>query len=99
MISGHLANSPPATAELAPARGWIMIEKHTRTFTLNEAEYAEVKRWRNTHDCTPPEPGKLFSGDGAVFTYSFTPGGMGDHVSVTCGWCGQTHTVTDSDNW
>lgn len=66
------------------------------TFELVGKELAEAQQWRASHRCRPDAQASTTRGD---FSYSFTPGGLGTTIVLTCHLCGQSKNVTDFEVW
>jgi len=70
-------------------------------FEMNEVEAEAAMRWTSEHECTIPR--WQFWRDANYykypsFTYSFTPTGVGDAVTISC-HCGAKKDVTDYSSW
>lgn len=63
-------------------------------FTLTDDQKKKVAEWAKNHDCTITHVGAL----GGLFTYSFTPTGLGVAQVVSCE-CGKKINLTDYDSW
>lgn len=73
-----------------------MMSGDRMIFILEGKELAAAQHWRRMHRC---KPGAQPSSTHADFTFSFTPGGLGTAVIVTCLLCGQSENVTNFDAW
>ncbi len=72
-------------------------------FTPTEKELVSIREWQAAHEehCrfVSRDPSKnLMGANGGTFTYSFTPTGIGQAVTVSCS-CGAEKNVTDYDMW
>ena len=64
-----------------------------RTFTMNDKEEQEWKKWYREHKCKWKKKNKM-----RTFTFCFTPTGLGNSITVMCS-CGKMIEVTDSEYW
>lgn len=70
-----------------------------RDFRMNEVEAEAATRWVSAHVCAPARwwiRRKIWKHPS--FTYSFTPTGIGDVVTISC-HCGAKKDVTDYSSW
>lgn len=76
--------------------------RQIKTFELNEVESKRASEFMEKHNHFEEfiKAGKMgFSTLGMQFTYTITPGGLGQLVSIKCNHCGESEDITDSNNW
>lgn len=76
--------------------------KQTRVFELTEEETKRAKEFieKHRHKDELRRQNKFgFSTLGQQFTYTITPGGLGNGVSIKCNYCGEEEDITDIENW
>ena len=61
------------------------------TFTISDKEEECIKKWKDKHKKVCKQKNRLFS-------YTFTPTGIGDSIEVKCS-CGKRFDATDVDSW
>jgi hypothetical protein len=71
-----------------------------QTFTIVASEYAKFIEWDTKHRkfCTALENSNDVTAIGGRLTYSFTPTGLGEIITVSC-ICGEKIDLTDVGNW
>ena len=72
-----------------------MENDNCKTFSMSEKETEMYKQWRAKHDTVCKL--KLNNEDRSE-TFSFTPTGIADAITVTCS-CGAEKDVTDYSSW
>lgn len=76
--------------------------KQTKVFELTEEETKRAKEFieKHRHKDEFRQQNKFgFSTLGQQFTYTITPGGLGNGVSIKCNYCGEEENITDIENW
>jgi len=64
-------------------------------FTLDKNKLEQIDAWNKNHNCNMKENiGTI----GGRLTYSFTPTGLGEIVTVKCA-CGEELDLTNSEDW
>lgn len=67
----------------------------TRSFPLDDDEQAKAAGFEYEHE---KRHGRSKAADGARYTYSFTPSGIGTTIIVKCN-CGEQLDVTNYESW
>lgn len=97
---GHLWNEP--TKDMYDKR-CNQYGVDSIVFDLGEemTKRAEQFMKKHTHkEELMKEKGSLFfSSLGQQFTYTITPGGLGDMISIKCNYCNETEDLTNIEEW
>ena len=67
------------------------VNKPAMTFTISESEMDELKKWKDKI--------KDLYGEYGIYTYSFTPTGIGSEIKVKSHLTGLELDITDIDSW
>lgn len=72
-----------------------------KSFELTEKETNDVREFMKKHrNCCIEKLNKpIFSTTGGQFSFTFTPTGLGNIVSIKCNACDEIEDVTDVANW
>ena len=73
------------------------MENKELTFKISGTELDKINEFKKRHkeSCVYKQNLTLCE----YWTYSFTPTGLGNVVSIKCNLCGEEEHVTDVDNW